>query len=328
MVFGLLNVWRKSKGFGKLAYPFRVFSNLFSAALVLVHHLENDLPISYFEYVSLAVILLFPHFFFLQYILGGQSQRIATRQLVFDFLPLGWFIGVINVSILPSFIFLLAIAVNYISVKGFKKLYRLLFIPLTLLLSLSFQGFEINLGYGSLAGIIALSYGTIHFLIVAFVSFNYANRYRQGQKALKNQKKEIEAQKEEIVLQSQKLKVLNQSLQALNNKLEHKVDERTGQLREKNKKLTEYAFINAHKLRAPVASIMGLVQFFEYDGHSSDQEDQIKDRLKESIEELEETIGGIRKKLEAEGLLAQEFNNSSTTQMKKSLTSVTKDNEG
>jgi hypothetical protein len=45
--------------------------------------------------------------------------------------------------------------------------------------------------------------------------------------------------------------------------LRRKVRERTLQLTIKNEQLSEYAFINAHKLRAPVARILGLVALYE-----------------------------------------------------------------
>jgi light-regulated signal transduction histidine kinase (bacteriophytochrome) len=45
--------------------------------------------------------------------------------------------------------------------------------------------------------------------------------------------------------------------------LKKKVNERTQLLTIKNEQLSEYAFINAHKLRAPVARILGLVALYE-----------------------------------------------------------------
>ncbi|NBP69409.1 MAG: hypothetical protein EBU52_11755, partial [Cytophagia bacterium] len=48
-----------------------------------------------------------------------------------------------------------------------------------------------------------------------------------------------------------------------NSILRKKVNERTQLLTLKNEQLNEYAFINAHKLRAPVARILGLVALYE-----------------------------------------------------------------
>lgn len=307
-----INVWKNARGFGKVSYPFRLFSNICAAVIIVTHHLENNLSISYFEYLSIASVIIIPHIFLIQFIRKGGLYKIATRQLTYDFFSLGAFLGVINLSVLPSFIFLMAIVINYISVKGSYKLHRLLIIPVMCLLFLSFQNFEIHLGYGDITALLSLSYGAIHFLVVAFVSFYYANRYQKGQKKLKAQKKEIEDQREEIILQAQKLSALNKSLKTLNGQLEDKVTDRTQQLQQKNRKLTEYAFINAHKLRAPVASIMGLVQLFDYEEQTKGQQEEIQKRLKNSTKELEQTISEIRRKLEGEGLIISDFNDNST----------------
>jgi signal transduction histidine kinase len=52
---------------------------------------------------------------------------------------------------------------------------------------------------------------------------------------------------------------LNDELQELNKTLEARIAERTNQLTIQNQRLTDYTFVNAHKLRAPVASILGLL---------------------------------------------------------------------
>ncbi len=45
--------------------------------------------------------------------------------------------------------------------------------------------------------------------------------------------------------------------------MKKKVSARTIELTIKNEQLSEYAFINAHKLHAPVARILGLVALYE-----------------------------------------------------------------
>ena len=55
------------------------------------------------------------------------------------------------------------------------------------------------------------------------------------------------------------IKVQAEEIKHINENLEHLVSQRTEELEKKNKVLEEYAFINAHKLRAPVASILGLI---------------------------------------------------------------------
>ncbi|WP_462249560.1 hypothetical protein [Ekhidna sp.] len=92
-----------------------------------------------------------------------------------------------------------------------------------------------------------------------------------------------EIKNQQIILANQALKVqeLNESLNAINETLEIKIKARTKELHDKNnelelknRKLEEYAFINAHLLRAPIAKLLGLIQVIdaksldEY-GHSS-----------------------------------------------------------
>lgn len=319
MAVGSVNILTRAKGFGKVIYPFRIFSHLSGAILIMAHHYENDLAYSYIDYLVIFLLIIIPHFFFVKYVRSGNSMEVAVKQMIGEFLLLGFGLGSMNLSILPSFIFTLAMTLNFISVTGYRKLYSMLLIPVGFMITFSLDGFQLHFGYGNLVTVLSLSYGTIHFLILAFVSFNYANSYNKGQKLLKVRNVDIERQKQEILLQSQKLLALNTSLKTLNDQLEDKVFQRTRELNEKNKKLTEYAFINAHKLRAPVATIMGLVQLFNYDEHTEEQEIQIKNGLKETVKELEKTIADIRIKLEEEGLAQPGIKDTSTLHLDRIL---------
>lgn len=319
MAIGTANIWTRAQGFGKVIYPFRIFSHLSGALLIMVHHYENQLTFSYVDYFVIFLLLVTPHYCFIQYVKSGNSMQVAVKQMIGEFLLLGLGLGSMNLSILPSFIFTLAMTLNFISVTGYRKLYAMLLIPIGFLVVFSLDGLQLHFGYGNLVMVLSLGYGTIHFLILAFVSFNYANRYNRGQKLLKVRNVEIERQKQEILLQAQKLSALNTSLKTLNDQLEEKVYQRTTELNDKNKKLTEYAFINAHKLRAPVATIMGLVQLFSYNEHTIEEERLIKKRLKETVRELEETISGIRIKLEEEGLTEPGIQDKSTLHLDRIL---------
>lgn len=63
--------------------------------------------------------------------------------------------------------------------------------------------------------------------------------------------KDLEAQNEEILQQQNQIKQINASL-------EQTVKERTAQLEDQNRKLLDYAYFNAHKVRGPLARILGL----------------------------------------------------------------------
>jgi tetratricopeptide (TPR) repeat protein len=82
------------------------------------------------------------------------------------------------------------------------------------------------------------------------------------------------------------------SQQRFNKLLREKVSERTLELAIKNEQLSEYAFINAHKLRAPVARIMGLVSIYELKENTISTE-KLVGMLKYEIQTLDQIVRSI-----------------------------------
>ncbi len=76
-------------------------------------------------------------------------------------------------------------------------------------------------------------------------------------------KQEILAQNEELHQQMELLRLANQKIVSLNLNLGKKVEEKTLHLQTQNEKLAEYAFYNAHKVRGPLARILGLVYIMQ-----------------------------------------------------------------
>lgn len=114
---------------------------------------------------------------------------------------------------------------------------------------------------------------------------------------LYRQRKKISFQKQAIEVQAGALLKLNEELQQLNRNLEARIDQRTSQLSLQNKRLAEFTFLNAHKLRAPVASILGLINLLY---HSTEQQEKetILAHLRTCSEELDTTIREVSKNLE------------------------------
>jgi signal transduction histidine kinase len=101
--------------------------------------------------------------------------------------------------------------------------------------------------------------------------------------ALKASNEEIQAQAEEI--------------KGINENLEQMVHDRTKELEKKNKALEEYAFINAHKLRSPVASILGLINLM-HKVELNDEGKHIMSHLHDSTEKLDDIVSSITKAIE------------------------------
>ncbi len=66
-------------------------------------------------------------------------------------------------------------------------------------------------------------------------------------------------------------------------------------LKDQNKKLRDIAWIQSHKVRSPLATILGLTQLFQYE-QSPDQVEQIIKGIVESTEKLDEVIHEITNK--------------------------------
>jgi tetratricopeptide (TPR) repeat protein len=133
---------------------------------------------------------------------------------------------------------------------------------------------------------ITLAAITIGFLLSAILIF-----------LLYRQRKKIILQKEAIETQAVVLLKLNDELKELNKNLERRIDERTSQLTVQNQRLAEYTFINAHKLRAPVASILGLINLIQQ--VSPDEKEAIYVHLKTCGEQLDSIIREVSRNLEA-----------------------------
>jgi streptogramin lyase len=105
---------------------------------------------------------------------------------------------------------------------------------------------------------------------------------------------EIKRKNEEIQAQAKEIRNINQNLEGL-------VRERTHQLETKNKALEEYAFINAHELRAPVASILGLINLMKSIELKEDERIYLK-HLETSAEKLDSVVREIGQAIEKGGI--------------------------
>jgi signal transduction histidine kinase len=114
---------------------------------------------------------------------------------------------------------------------------------------------------------------------------------------LYHQRRKISFQRDAIEMQAVALLKLNEELQLLNKNLEARIAERTSQLTIQNQRLAEYTFINAHKLRAPVASILGLINLV-HQVAPADRE-AILAHLKTCGDQLDAIIREVSRNLEA-----------------------------
>ncbi|MBK6266401.1 hypothetical protein JKA74_15255 [Marivirga sp. S37H4] len=287
--------WRKSDFFGKASLLFRYAAYIFNAIFLWIFLDARDLPLNIWHYSTALTAIFLPFILFVYYVNRNNDKGVGIRQNMMDFLMVGWYVGLIQLTYIPSSIFVLGLICNYIAARGFHKAYRLLLIGVGYALTIPVFGFQINNENIPILTNLAIIYAVVHFVTTAYISYEFS-------KSLQAHSRQIQLQQNEILLQSEELKTLNDSLQSLNTHLEEKVFERTKELAAKNEKLAEYTFINGHQLRGPVATMLGLVQLLDYD-NTEDEKELIIYKLKNEVGLLDITIKEIKLKLETDQLI-------------------------
>jgi tetratricopeptide (TPR) repeat protein len=87
------------------------------------------------------------------------------------------------------------------------------------------------------------------------------------------------------------IKEQNRKIMNMNEVLEDRVKQRTEELENQNERLSEYAFINSHLLRAPLSRILGLINLIDHDKALKDS--QLTGLLRKSGDELDQIIKKI-----------------------------------
>jgi hypothetical protein len=144
----------------------------------------------------------------------------------------------------------------------------------------------------------AVAIGTLLIFLVGVLAFEIWQRIKYS-RALNEKNVKILKQKATLQDQSKNLQEINDEITQINENLESLVQERSAELLKQNTKLEEYAFINGHKLRAPVARIKGLAQLVDI---SDDIEEKhiIIEKMMEEVNELDELVTIIRNALEGQ----------------------------
>lgn len=105
----------------------------------------------------------------------------------------------------------------------------------------------------------------------------------------RQREQELQTVKETLSQQTEELQAANEETRSINDSLEFMVRERTVTLEERNRQLADFAFLNAHKMRGPLARILGLVDILKYTD-SREQEKELLQHIVQSAGELDRVI--------------------------------------
>ncbi len=139
-------------------------------------------------------------------------------------------------------------------------------------------------------GGLLLIVSAIFMIVLVRTRYDLTVKEIKARIALQLSNEEIKAQNHEIQAQAEEIRGINENLEGI-------VRSRTAELEKKNKALEEYAFINAHKLRAPVASILGLVNLL-HKIPTSEEGKSVMEHLQLSTDKLDAIVNSITKAIE------------------------------
>ncbi len=106
---------------------------------------------------------------------------------------------------------------------------------------------------------------------------------------------------DKLETQSQKLIESNKQINEINTNLESIIQQRTSIIESQNQRLISYAYMNSHKIRGPVATLLGLVTLLEDDQNIDIQAGLIKNS-KDTIRKLDAIIHDVNSQLQNEGI--------------------------
>jgi tetratricopeptide (TPR) repeat protein len=108
----------------------------------------------------------------------------------------------------------------------------------------------------------------------------------------------------EIEHKAGELQEANAEILTINDNLEKLIEQRTEVIRDQNSKLREFAFMNSHKLRGPVASILGIVYLLK-DSRNDHMRLELMQHLSSCITDLVRVIHDVNRQLEQDKSMEQ-----------------------
>ncbi len=123
-------------------------------------------------------------------------------------------------------------------------------------------------------------------LLSALLNYYYYSRN------LRKKNLRLEDQNHKISRQRFELEQAHAQINSLNQQLEAKIEKRTEELAEQNHRLSAYAFFNAHKLRGPLARLMGLVSLWK-EASNENEKQELASYIDQTTQEFDRVVNEI-----------------------------------
>ena len=142
----------------------------------------------------------------------------------------------------------------------------------------------------------ALNYKTLSELKVELQ--HSADKMNEMNKDLRFFNEDVQNKNEELRASEEELLASQEELQQINENLNNLVMERTRTLLSQNETLTNHAYINAHKVRSPLARILGLVNLINREIELTENGKDLLHHLNLSANELDDILTEVRIELD------------------------------
>ncbi len=132
-------------------------------------------------------------------------------------------------------------------------------------------------------------------IVITLITIYLKNKYLYYRKQIAIRNEQLQRVAIKLIDQNEELKTQQEEIKAINENLESMILEHTKGIETKNKELAEYAFINAHMLRAPLSRILGLAALMESEPHHYNPTEVV--RIKALANEMDKVVRKINEVL-------------------------------
>ena len=146
--------------------------------------------------------------------------------------------------------------------------------------------------------IIQILFLLMRIIMTINMAVTIKSEFEKEQVLLSRSLNEVQRKNNQMTNLYEEVRAQKDSLEELNSQLERLVNIRTEQIVKKNQQLLDYAFYNSHKVRGPLARVIGLVYLLRLQPNMDDKSAELVERLGNSTYELDEMIKQISKLLE------------------------------
>jgi len=276
-----------------------------AASLLLLHDLLLDFTVSdmILEIIGIAFAGLFLK-------LSKKTDEVEHQIPVFlgvlnILLVMAWYLNkCLGVGLVLDFLVVHIISIVLLSVRYRNKYLVLFTLMMAILFTVEFVNkdfYYISMQYRMAPVLSKTIMISITYIITTWVVLYLKNQYSQTIQVIMAQNFEI----------NQK----NETISNHNSNLEETVIKRTQDISDQKEKLLQYAFFNSHKVRAPLANILGAVSIIEesFEDLDLDERDLMLNIIKKESERLDSEVRSVQDIIhQTSDSFISEFNNSSS----------------